>query len=190
MTTTKIDLTRVDRHYYTAPPTPELREFGPCRYVAVDGRGAPEGPEYVAALETLYPAAYGVKKRARAAGHDFVVAKLEGLWWVEADGPPLDVPREEWHWTLMIRMPDFVTAEMVTGGARFAELAEGSAVQVLHTGPYATEPETLARMGEFMAEHGLAYTGRHHEIYLSDPRRTAPEALRTILRQPVRTTAG
>ncbi|GIG56850.1 transcriptional regulator [Longispora fulva] len=181
----KLDLARADRDYYTATAAPELREFGTRHYAAVDGRGAPEGPEYVAALEVLYPAAYGAKKRAKAQGRDFVVAKLEGLWWVESDLPPLEVPREEWHWTLLIRLPDFVTPDMVIGGARFARLTEGTVVQVMHTGPYANEPETLARMDAFMTARGLAHAGRHHEIYLSDPRRTAPEAMRTILRQPV-----
>ncbi|MEV6522457.1 GyrI-like domain-containing protein [Longispora sp. NPDC051575] len=182
----KVDLVRSDRGYFTATASPEVREFDTCIYAAVDGVGAPGGPEYVAALEALYPAAYGAKKRARAAGRDFTVSKLEGLWWVESDGPPLEVPREEWHWTLLIRLPEFVTPDLVTGGARFLRLTEGRAVQVLHTGPFATEPETLARMEEFMAARGLAHSGRHHEIYLTDPRRTAPERQRTILRQPVR----
>ncbi|WP_433576626.1 GyrI-like domain-containing protein [Nocardia brasiliensis] len=181
----KIDLAKTDKHYYSAPIDPVRRTFGSYGYVTVTGSGAPEGPEYTAALETLYRAAYGAKKVAKSADQDFVVPKLEGLWWVESDEPPLTVPREQWHWQLMIRMPEFVTAELVTG-ATFAQFSEGDAIQALHMGPYATEPETLARMEAFMQNEGLTMNGRHHEIYLTDPRRSTGAKTRTILRHPVR----
>ncbi|MFD6158769.1 GyrI-like domain-containing protein [Nocardia sp. NPDC060256] len=181
----KLDLAKTDRHYYHASTEPTLRTFGSYGYVTVTGSGAPEGPEYLEAVEALYRAAYGAKKIAKAGGRDFVVAKLEGLWWVESDAPPLTVPRSEWHWQLMIRMPEGVTADMVRG-ATFERLSEGDAVQVLHVGPYATEPETLAKMDAFMTAEGLAMNGRHHEIYLSDPRRVPAAQAKTILRHPVR----
>lgn len=181
----KLDLAKTDKHYYDAPTEPTLRTFDTYGYLTVTGSGAPAGPEYTSAVETLYRAAYGAKKIAKSAGHDFVVPKLEGLWWVESDEPPLTVPREQWHWKLMIRMPDVVTAAMVHG-ATFERITEGDAVQVLHVGPYATEPETLARMDAFMSAHGLTMNGRHHEIYLSDPRRSAAATTKTILRHPVR----
>ncbi|MFI6170150.1 GyrI-like domain-containing protein [Nocardia sp. NPDC051052] len=184
----KLDLAKTDKHYYHAPTEPTLRTFGTYGYVTVTGSGAPEGPEYTTAVETLYRTAYGAKKIAKAAGHDFVVPKLEGLWWVESDEPPLTVPRAEWHWKLMIRVPEVVTA--ATGhGATFERLTEGDAVQALHIGPYATEPETLARMDAFMTAGGLAMNGRHHEIYLSDPRRVPAAQIKTILRHPVRRVA-
>lgn len=181
----KIDLAKSDKHYYDAPKDPVLRTFETYNYLAIVGSGAPLGAEYTNAVETLYRTAYGAKKIAKAEGNDFVVPKLEGLWWVESDEPPLSVPREQWHWKMMIRMPDVVTAEMVSG-APLEPFTEGEAIQVMHLGPYATEPETLARMDAFMAAENLAWNGRHHEIYLSDPRKAAADKTRTILRHPVR----
>lgn len=181
----KLDLAKTDKHYYHASTEPTLRTFGTYGYVTVTGAGAPAGPEYTAAVETLYRAAYGARKIAKAAGQDFVVPKLEGLWWVESGEPPLTVPRSQWQWRLMIRMPEVVTADMVRG-ATFERCTEGDAVQVLHVGPYATEPETLAGMDAFMTAQGLTMNGRHHEIYLSDPRRTPTAQTKTILRHPVR----
>ncbi|MEV6555652.1 GyrI-like domain-containing protein [Nocardia sp. NPDC051756] len=184
----KLDLAKTDKHYYHASTEPALRTFDTYAYVTVTGSGAPAGPEYVAAIESLYRTAYGAKKIAKLAGHDFVVPKLEGLWWVESDEPPLTVPREQWHWKLMVRMPEFVTAAMVHG-ATFEQITEGDAIQALHIGPYATEPETLAKLEAFMAAEGLTMNGRHHEIYLSDPRRAPAAKTRTILRHPVRRVA-
>ncbi|MEV0245096.1 GyrI-like domain-containing protein [Nocardia sp. NPDC050712] len=186
----KIDLAKSDKHYYTAAAAPQLRTFEACDYLAVTGVGAPAGPEYTEAVTALYRAAYGIKKRAKAAERDFVVAKLEGLWWVEDDRPALTVPRAEWHWQLLIRLPEVVTeqmaAEVVTEPVTVQRLHEGLAVQALHVGPYATEPETLARMDAFMTAEGLTMNGRHHEIYLSDPRRTPGNSTKTILRHPAR----
>lgn len=180
----KIDVAKSDKHYYDAGPHPELRVFDAYDYLTVTGSGAPGGAEYTDAVQTLYRTAYSAKKLAKADGHDFVVPKLEGLWWVNSDAPPLTVPRAQWHWKLMIRMPEVVTAQMVSG-ARFERLTEGAAIQVMHIGPYATEPETLARMEAFMAAEGLVMNGRHHEIYLSDPRKAPAANTRTILRHPV-----
>ena len=185
----KLDLVRSDPHYYGAPAQPVLRTFGTYGYATVTGRGAPLGEAYTEAVGRLYRAVYGAKKRSKAAGLDFVAPKLEGLWWVESTEPPLTVPGELWHWKMMIRLPEFVTAETVEGAA-YEELCEGEAVQVMHRGPYAAEPETLARMEEFLRAEGLAMNGRHHEIYLSDPRRANPETMRTVLRHPVRRLAG
>ncbi|RJO75836.1 hypothetical protein D5S18_13755 [Nocardia panacis] len=180
----KIDLLKADRDYYDAPTEPTLRTFGPYPYATVVGVGEPEGERYVEAVGELYRAVYGAKKQAKAQGRDFTVAKLEGLWWVEGDREPLKVPRAEWHWKMMIRVPEFVAAQQLQGVAH-EWVEEGECVQVMHIGPYATEPETLARLEAFIAESGLTYRDRHHEIYLSDPRRTAPERMKTILRQPV-----
>ncbi|MFD6463724.1 GyrI-like domain-containing protein, partial [Streptomyces roseolus] len=175
-------------HYYTAANAPELRTFEGYEYWVVAGGGEPEGAEYTEAVGALYKAAYGVKKVAKGVGVDFVVPKLEGLWWVDSDLPPLTVPREEWLWELMIRIPEGVTEEMLAGVDKPVEvrrLVEGLSIQVLHVGPYADEPETLGRMEAFMAAEGLAMNGRHHEIYLTDPRKGGA-AMKTILRHPVR----
>lgn len=181
----KLDLAKSDKLYYNAPKDPVLRTFETYNYLVVPGSGAPEGTEYTKAVELLYRTAYGAKKIAKADDQDFVVPKLEGLWWVESDQPPLTVPRAQWHWKMMIRMPDFVTSEMVTGAA-LEPFTEGDAIQAMHIGPYATEPETLARMEAFMSAEGLTMNGRHHEIYLSDPRKTQAAGNRTILRHPVK----
>lgn len=149
----------------------------------------------------MYTAAYSVKNVYKQSTQDFTVSKLEGTWWVEQEGYPLDVPRSEWCWQLLIRMPDYVVNPVVQQALKAAfvkkqlsllqqvsliTLAEGKSVQVLHTGPYSEEPATLAIMEEFIRKEGLAYNGRHHEIYLSDPRKTAPAKMKTILRQPVK----
>ncbi|WP_067534021.1 GyrI-like domain-containing protein [Nocardia crassostreae] len=182
---TKIDLAKTDKHYYDAPREPVLRTYDSYNYVTATGFGAPLGDAYSEAVSSLYRAAYGAKKLAKAAGDDFVVPKLEGLWWVESDAPPLTVPRDQWHWKMMIRMPEVVSADMV-GDVVFESLTEGAAIQVMYLGPYADEPETLARMDAFMAARNLTMNGRHHEIYLSDPTKSKPETMRTILRHPVR----
>ncbi|WP_028479792.1 GyrI-like domain-containing protein [Nocardia sp. CNY236] len=141
---TEVDLVQTDEHYYRADPQPAVRTFTAYSYVAVDGIGAPNGPTYTAAVQKLYGAAFGAKAAASAAGHDFVVPVMEGLWWVEPDLPPMTVPQDQWHWKLLIRIPEVVTADMVTG-ASFEQVTEGEAIQVPHRGPFSTEPEILAR---------------------------------------------
>jgi hypothetical protein len=196
----KLDLVATDKAYYSPGWKPELRTFGPLPYLAITGQGAPGGDAFTRKTAALYPVAYGLKKHYKTAGRDFAVPKLEGLWWVEDDRPPLEVPREEWRWKLLIRLPDFVeeaaVAEARKAAARakkeplirevaFERIEEGPCVQALHVGPYATEPETLETMHRFMAAEGLHVAGLHHEIYLSDPRKGEPEKLKTVLRCPV-----
>lgn len=175
----------------------------------VDGHGDPKtSPEYAAALAALYPVAYTLKFASKAAGRDYVVPPLEGLWWAE-DMDAFTVARDKsaWNWTMMILVPDWLGTEDVrravdavaANGAkrpegapgqlrdvRYAVLDEGRCVQTLHVGPFDEEAAVLQEMHHrFIPDHALALTGTHHEVYLSDPRRTAPERLRTILRQPV-----
>ena len=129
------------------------------------------------------------------------MAKLEGLWWVESDKPALEVPREEWQWKLLIRMPESVTSEIVEKAEaevikkkgielineiKFEKMTEGKCVQIMHVGPYSIEPESLAKMRKLMEEKNLVENGLHHEIYLSDPRRVPEERMKTILRQAVK----
>jgi hypothetical protein len=171
----------------------------------VDGAGAPGGTAYTEAVGALYPLAYGLRaavKKAGGAVHS--VSPLEGLWWaddpaqlatVEAirrgEGSWSDEERERWRWTLMIMQPTTVTDELAAWvlpagtPVRFDAWAEGLAAQILHIGPYSAEPATMARLHAFIGEQGYKPAGLHHEIYLGDPRRAAPEKLRTILRQPV-----
>jgi len=170
-------------------------------YLTITGRGAPGSGEFEAKVGALYALAYGVKALMKRDGKDFSIPKLEGLWWVESDKAAWETPREEWCWKLLIRMPEFVTEEVVerakahvikkrgeklVNEVRLERIDEGECVQILHVGPYSAEPESLEKMKRFMEEKGLIPHGFHHEIYLTDPRRTAKERLKTILRQPVK----
>jgi hypothetical protein len=163
-----------------------LVDVPPVRALAIDGDGRPGGSEFTDAVGALYAIAYALRFALKARGVDRKVAALEGLW------------DQDWHWKLFIALPDEATVEdiatargramtrsAVAERVRVETISEGTAVEALHVGPYATEPDTVAAMHAFAAEHGLAQSGRHHEIYLSDPRRTAPEKLRTVLRHPV-----
>ncbi len=174
------------------------------RYLMVDGHGDPNtSPAFAAAVEALYPVAYQLKFASkRDLGRDYVVPPLEGLWWAE-DMESFTGARDtsQWDWTMMLMVPDWIDQAMFTtavaqagakkrparlGDVRLAELSEGSCVQTLHVGSFDDEADVLARMHhEFIPGHGLRLVGKHHEIYLSDFRRVAPEKQRTVLRQPV-----
>ena len=174
------------------------------QYLMIDGHGDPNtSPDYAAALDALYPVAYALKFASkRELSRDYVVMPLEGLWWA-ADLDAFTTMRDKsrWDWTMMILTPDWIDRGLFSAAIeraraknapsrlddlRLAPLAEGLCVQTLHVGPFDAEAEVLARMHErFIPDNGFRMTGKHHEIYLSDPRRTAPERLRTILRQPV-----
>lgn len=174
------------------------------RYLMIDGHGDPNTPVFEQATAALYPLAYRLKFASKSTlGRDYVVMPLEGLWWAPDMAAFTDArDKSRWDWTLMIMVPDWVDDDMVAravedvaakaGGpgrlrdVRLQSLAEGRCVQTLHVGPFDAEAETLRRMHEEVIPGlGLRMTGRHHEIYLSDARRVAPDRLRTILRQPV-----
>ena len=174
----------------------------PQDFLAVDGHGDPDtSPAYREAVAALYAASYAVRAAARAAlGRVHVVGPLEGLWSAEDLGVFRTRDKDAWDWTLMISQPEWVTADLVAealaalrakdlpalGLVRRERLAEGLSVQVLHVGPYDDEGPVLERLHrEVLPAHGFRPTGRHHEVYLSDARRTAPARLRTVLRQPV-----
>ena len=202
--TEKYDLKRAHRELYAPPAEFMLVDVPPMRYLAIDGHGDPNtAPAYAEAIEALFSVAYALKFRSkRELGRDFVVAPLEALW--RADDPTTFVTREKraWKWTALIAQPDWIDGELVAGAVdavrakgekpalellRLVELHEGTSVQILHLGSYDDEAPTLARLhDEWMPQHGLTFNGDHHEIYLSDARRTAPAKLRTVLRQPVR----
>jgi hypothetical protein len=202
-TNSKIDLCKLHKNEYATPKSPVLVTVGEATYLTICGRGEPGGPEFTDRIGALYGVAYTVKMTRKFSGlQDYVVCKLEGQWWV--DGKCQDfarMPREQWNWRLMIRTPEIVTrAELQQAAVTLIEkgkapsarqvklesLTEGLCVQMLHVGPYDREGETVALMKSFSDESGLEFHGRHHEIYLSDPRRIAPERLKTILRIPAR----
>ncbi|KON30023.1 hypothetical protein AC482_04975 [miscellaneous Crenarchaeota group-15 archaeon DG-45] len=198
----KLDLRKELKRLYTAGKEPETIDAPEGRFITITGRGSPGGEAYQAALGALYSVAYTVKFNSKREGRDFAVMGLEGLWWW--DEPWTDLheapPKEEWRWKSMIRQPDFVTEDMVEAAREevrskkgLAEVDdvvletfdEGLSAQVLHVGPYSEEGPTIERLHAFISENGYRMRGRHHEIYLSDPRRAAPERWRTIIRQPI-----
>ena len=201
--TTTVDLRRELRNLYSAPRTPALLEVPELPFLMIDGHGDPNtAPAYAEAVEALYTVAYTVRfalKRGPAAV-DAPVMPLEGLWWT-ADMATFSVEdKAAWDWTMMILLPPQATDDVVdearAAAARKKRLdpidrvrreryAEGLSAQVLHVGPYSAEGPTVATLHAFIADRGCRLTGKHHEIYVGDPRRSAPEKLRTIIRQPV-----
>ena len=198
---TSIDLKKTYAEHYSAKATPSIVEVPSRLFLMIDGAGDPNtAAEYVDAIEALYPLAYGLRAAVKAAtGDAYVVMPFEGLWWVEdmSEFDPAD--KSNWLWTAMICVPDAVTTSMVVevlpkvtankklragALARVERFAEGRAAQMLHIGPYADEAPAIAGLHDFIAEQGGLLAGKHHEIYLSDARKTAPEKLRTIIRQP------
>lgn len=172
------------------------------RFIAVDGIGNPNtAPAYANAVEALYGVAYALKFASKAAGRDFVVGPLEGLWWADDLAVFTARAKDAWHWTMLISLPSWITRDTVEEARATAQakkrnpaivelrlltLHEGPSAQVLHVGSYDDETPVLAELhGTYLDAHGLRPSGQHHEIYLSDPRRAAPEKLRTVLRQPV-----
>lgn len=199
----KLDLKKELDSYRARSGEFRVLDVPPLSYLMIDGQGDPNtSPEYADALATLYPVAYRLKFASKEAGSDYVVPPLEALWWAD-DMAAFTTARDKdrWSWTAMILTPEWIGPDQVAAAIesarakapaaalarlRYAVLHEGRCVQTLHVGPYDAEGPVLARMHEeFIPSNGLTMTGRHHEIYLGDPRRVAPEKLRTILRQPV-----
>ena len=199
----KLDLYKEHKADYVASKkAPVLVEVPPASHLAITGQGEPGGEAFTAKVGAMYSMAFTIKMTRKFAGlGDYKVCHLEGLWWWTGKGDFFDQPREKWCWKLLIRTPDFVKSADLNKAKQALEakakppefnevklesIEEGLCVQMLHVGPYSTEPETIQLMRQFAAENGLSFHGLHHEIYLSDPRRVPPERLRTILRNPVR----
>lgn len=205
----RIDLKKDRKALYSPPPGDFTEVHVPeAAYLAADGSGDPNtSPAYASAIQALYAGAYAIravlKKRT---GDDFVVGPLEGLWTSADSSAFVARDKGEWNWTMMIPLPDAVSARDIADGLGQAArkkpelpvsalkelpLSEGRSLQILHVGTYDDEAPTLARLhDEVMPRLGLTWNGPHHEIYLSDPRRVAPEKMKTILRQPVRLKAN
>lgn len=201
----KYDVKKAHKQLFLPPRNAfALVEVPEFRYLAVDGKGDPNTADsYADAVAALYGTAYTLKFASKnTLQRDFVVAPMEGLW--RADDPAVFLTRDkgEWEWTMMIGQPEWITEEMVTTAAaqaaakhpnpafdklRFTAFTEGLSVQTLHIGSYDDETPVLQRLHEhYLPYNKLTFNGDHHEIYLSDARRTAPAKLRTILRQPVK----
>lgn len=205
----KLDLTKKYKTYFNASTKPEILEIEPVQFISIVGKGDPSDKQFVDKIEALYSIAYTLKFAYKAKDKDFVVSKLEGLWWFDKKkfanktlvNSSVEVPRSEWEYRLLIMLPDFITKQDVEKaketvvakkGIQLAQqveyftMAEGKSVQMLHVGPFSTEPETLKQIGEFVETKKLDKNGLHHEIYLSDFRKTEANKLKTILREPVK----
>ncbi len=200
----KLELKKTLKYLYE----PSARDFSivdvpPMNFIMIDGQGNPNiSKEYAESLQALYTAAYTLKfSIKKKLGVDYPVMASEGLWWMD-DMREFSVARkDDWKWTMMIMQPEIVTPDLFSHAVgealkkkeqpalsklRLEHFHEGLAVQILYFGPYADEGPTIARMHKFIEESGYIRFGKHHEIYLGDPRRSAPEKLRTVIRQPMR----
>jgi len=193
-----------EKALYQPRATPVLVEVPSFDFLMIDGMGDPAvSADYQAAVSALYSTSYPVVITLKRAGRtDLKVHPLEGLWWADdlAAFDPAVEDRSAWRWTMMIRQPEAVPADVyaeavgkaagkvgdeLAARLRVERFDEGLCVQLMHVGPYAQEGPNIVRLHDFAAAEGLRLRGRHHEIYLSDPRRTRPERMRTVLRQPV-----
>lgn len=205
------DFKKEYKEFYLPPQKPQIMDLPAMNYIAVQGQGDPneEGGAYQQAVGVLYAVAYTIKMSYKGSHKiegffEYVVPPLEGFWWQEGVSGVDYTNKSSFHWTSVIRLPDFVTPEdfrwavgeasrkkkMDCSSAQFLSLTEGLCVQMLHIGPYDTEPASVALMDDFITANGyendLTATRLHHEIYLSDPRRTAPEKQKTVLRHPIK----
>jgi hypothetical protein len=199
----KIDFKKELAHLYR----PSAKEFSvvqvpPMSFLMIDGHGDPNtAQEYSDAVEALYAVAYKLKFTSKKEQNfDYVVPPLEGLWWVEDMSQFSVGDKSSWDWTMMIMQPEQITQEMLDAAVtqvvdkdlpalpklRLEMYDEGLAVQIMYFGSYADEGPTIARMHDFIHNEGYERAGKHHEIYISDPRRVAPEKLKTVIRQPIR----
>jgi len=201
---TKVDFKRELRDFYSATRHPQIVEVPELSFLMVDGHGDPNSaPEYGEAVQALYSVAYTARFALKKApdGLDYGVMPLEGLWWAPDMTVFTTADKSSWDWTMMIMQPAQVTTEVFEDARataarkkslpaierlRLETLAEGRSAQVLHVGPYAAEGPVIQGLHGFIADQGYELDGKHHEIYLNDPTRSAPEKLRTIIRQPVR----
>jgi len=201
----KLDLKRTLKHLYRpSAKKAKILEIPEMNFLMMDGSGNPNtNPDYQKTVEALYGVAYALKFASKKdLGRDYVVMPLEGLWWGTPMGQHVftEEDKNKFQWTMMIMQPEFITEEMVRQAIeqvkakkelenldqmRFEAFEEGLAVHILYYGSYNDEGPTIADMHRFAFDQGYQLRGKHHEIYLSDPRRTSPEKLKTILRHPL-----
>ncbi|MFW9986776.1 MAG: GyrI-like domain-containing protein [Candidatus Odinarchaeota archaeon] len=202
----KVDHKKIFRQFYKPTRTPVIIDVPAMQFLMIDGKGYPAtSPEYQQAMEALYPMSYTLKfalKKARII--DYTVMPLEGLWWAKDMEAFLNTNRkDEWLWTSMIMQPPEVTQDyyndaikvvrkknnpVALSKMRLEIYHEGISVQVMHIGSFSEEGPVIEAMYQYAFDQGYELCGKHHEIYLSDPRRTAPEKLRTVIRQPIKKT--
>ena len=200
----KIDLKKELKNLYS-PSGKEVAvvDVPKMNFLMVDGQGDPNtSKSYMEAIQALFSVSYTLKFMIKKEkGIDYAVMPLEGLWWVDDMSKFSMTNKDAWKWTAMIAQPEFVTKDMVARAIeqagkkkalpalskmRFESVSEGLSAQIMHTGPYSAEAPTIEKIHAFIKDNGYKMAGKHHEIYLSDPSRTAPERLKTVIRQPIK----
>ena len=198
----KTDLKKQYKQLYSCPAkSPVVVDVPEMQFLMYDGKGAPESPDFAQAVEALYSLSYTIKFACKRGPLqiDYGVMPLEGLWWADDMSDFSSGNKQNWKWTLMIMQPDFITDDIVAqattqlknkknpkgvDSVRFGKMQEGKCAQIMHIGPFSEEAGTIAKLHAFVTSAGHELRGKHREIYLSDMRRTAPEKLKTIIRQP------
>jgi len=201
---TKIDFKKTLKHLYNPPKRFITVDVPEMQFLMVDGHGDPNTTQdYKDAVEALYAMAYKIKFLSKKGlEKDYTVPPLEGIWWAEDMETFITRDKEQWDWTMMIMTPDWINAEIFVDAVeqvrkakdpaaldkvRLERYHEGLSVQIMHIGSYDDEGPVLSQMhSDFIPNNGYVENGKHHEIYLSDPRRVAPEKLKTVLRQPIK----
>ena len=180
----------------------EIVEVPQMNYIMIDGDGGPNHPTFKNAIEVLFPLSYTLKFMIKKSdiGIDYGVLPLEGLWWADDMSSFIKDKKDDWKWTLMIMQPELITNEMVVEAVnqvrvkknptslplvRFESINEGKVAQIMHIGPFSEEGPTVQKLHSFIKDSGKKIIGKHHEVYLSDIRRAAPEKWKTIIRQPM-----
>lgn len=202
----KVDFKKTLKYLYQ-PSSKEVVEtkVPEMQFIMIDGIGSPgEAQEYMDALAVLYPVAFKIKFLSKAKGKDYVVPPLEGLWWADDMKDFIEGNRDKWKWIMMIMQPDWITQDMINEAIaitkekkpelsnlllklRLEKYEEGKAAQIMHIGPYSEEGPTVQKVHDFIQKEGGKFDGhknKHHEIYLSDPRKANPATMKTIIRQP------
>ena len=191
----------VNQLYTASAKQPSVVDVPELRFLMVDGGGDPNtSPEFQEAIQALYSLTYGVHFALKKAGVESRVRPLEALWWAPGKGGLLEADKAMWRWTAMLLQPDEITPALLEkvrteaarkkslpklSEARLETFREGLSAQIMHVGPYSAEQPTIERLHTFITGAGYHLRGKHHEIYLGDPRRAAPEKLKTIVRQPI-----
>ena len=211
MAEVKIDYKKRDKELYLPGQKPIAVTVPAMQFITIDGIGAPGDEAFHEAIQALYSLSYAIKMSKMSGEQpkgyfEYVVPPLEGLWWM-GDGREFDTTkRDEWHWRLMIRQPEFVTKSVLEWAkkrcktknseltlieeAQLISFDERLCVQAMHIGDYSTEHSTIDKIMQFISYNGMVAdmgeTRKHHEIYMSDPRKTAPDKIKTVLRIPVK----
>ena len=199
----KIDYKKELKHLYrSSAKKVEVVEVSKMNFLMIDGDGGPNHPTFQNAIEVLFPLSYTLKFMIKKSdiGIDYGVLPLEGLWWADDMSSFIKDKKDDWKWTLMIMQPELISNEMVVEAVnqvrvkknptslplvRFESINEGKVAQIMHIGPFSEEGPTVQKLHSFIKDSGKKIIGKHHEVYLSDIRRAAPEKWKTIIRQPM-----